>query len=501
MSTQEFLKDPWGQGKSHRAFEKSTFNIRPAPEFSTGEVLLSSLYRASGFEGLSEGKVKALGDQFSKSADRERRRGVEDGAIQPDTWRTVLDRLVQSPKVAQQSSKRFMSLSPVVPDAALYSGAARLSGNPWNPGQLVKRMVQMGAPSDEAAGRVWRNLHDALGVATDDDVWARWLQAEFESRRSGDVAWKRTELPALGGFPSSDRALFQYPAKQFVVDLEGIISAKSAMTRRQWISLLEAVLRIGSVSHVLWLCDVNDRIWRLARGLLEKDDPLGLESESDVVEQILSVKSRMLSFGHPAIPAMRDCASRYLSARLGMNRVLWALEELKAPVGALDSASGILAFLRAVDSQRQVLRAAGVLASYHELQDREVRTIGCKKGVGANLVEFSQYTLGQRQTMDETLRGYDQGYFLRKRGEARNSPWVLALGPAAVLAMAHCCLHEIKGPRSVHRLAAHLASYGIEFDLHGLNDSDLGRQLRMLGLVLDSPDAESGMLLVPPFAT
>ncbi|MFP3526660.1 hypothetical protein SB912_29660, partial [Pantoea sp. SIMBA_072] len=71
---------------------------------------------------------------------------------------------------------------------------------------------------------------------------------------------------------------------------------------------------------------------------------------------------------------------------------------------------------------------------------------------------------------------------------------------ASVLAMAHCCLHEVNGPRSVQRLAMHLASYGIEFDLHGLNDSDLGRQLRMLSLVLDSPDAESGMLLVPPFA-
>ena len=141
-----------------------------------------------------------------------------------------------------------------------------------------------------------------------------------------------------------------------------------------------------------------------------------------------------------------------------------------------------------------------MIGSYHQLQDKEVRTIACKKGVGSNLMEFAQYTLGQRQTMDETLRGYDQGYFLRKRGEARNSPWVLALGPASVLAMAHCCLHEVNGPRSVQRLARHLSSYGIEFDMHGLNDSDLGRQLRMLGLVLDSPDAESGMLLVPPFS-
>jgi hypothetical protein len=32
-----------------------------------------------------------------------------------------------------------------------------------------------------------------------------------------------------------------------------------------------------------------------------------------------------------------------------------------------------------------------------------------------------------------------------------------------------------------------------------IGSSELGRQLRMLGLILDSPDAESGILLVPPF--
>ena len=36
-------------------------------------------------------------------------------------------------------------------------------------------------------------------------------------------------------------------------------------------------------------------------------------------------------------------------------------------------------------------------------------------------------------------------------------------------------------------------------DHRDLPQNELGQQLRMLGLVLDSPDAESGMLLVPPF--
>jgi hypothetical protein len=208
----------------------------------------------------------------------------------------------------------------------------------------------------------------------------------------------------------------------------------------------------------------------------------------------------MLSFGHPAIPTLRDYASKYLSARLGLNCTLWTLDAMGGGVAQLGSVGAIRAFLATVKAKRGALNASAVIDKYHRLEDQEARTLACKKGVGSNIVEFAQYTLGRRQTREETLRGYDQGYFLRKRGEARNSPWVLALGPAAVLAMVHCCLHEVNGPRSVQRLATHLGAYGIELDLHGLNDSDLGRQLRMLGLVLDSPDAESGMLLVPPFA-
>lgn len=45
MSIAEYLVDPWK--KSHKAYSYSAFGIRPAPEFATSEVVVSSLYRAS----------------------------------------------------------------------------------------------------------------------------------------------------------------------------------------------------------------------------------------------------------------------------------------------------------------------------------------------------------------------------------------------------------------------------------------------------------------------
>ena len=114
-------------------------------------------------------------------------------------------------------------------------------------------------------------------------------------------------------------------------------------------------------------------------------------------------------------------------------------------------------------------------------------------------MEFASHSLQQRQTADETLRGYDQGYVLRKRGGAKAGPWCVYLGPVCVLALVHACLREAAGPRSVRALCEHLAAYGVEVDLGDVGTGELGSQLRMLGLVLDSPDAESGMLLIPPF--
>jgi hypothetical protein len=66
--------------------------------------------------------------------------------------------------------------------------------------------------------------------------------------------------------------------------------------------------------------------------------------------------------------------------------------------------------------------------------------------------------------------------------------------------MVYCCLSQVKGPRSISRLSKHLDAYGFDLGIDEISNGDLGRKLRMLGLVLDSPDAESGMLLVPPFA-
>lgn len=494
MSATEFRQDPWKH--SHEAYEQSTFNIRPAPEFATAEVVLASLYRSVGYPGYREGEVPAAGREFVKDALRPRPRQGVHTQVSQGTWSAILHEILESPKQPNQSSKRFLQLSPVVPDVALYSGSARLTTNSWNPGQLVQRMIRLGAGSEGDARRLWTRLQRALSVTTGDDIWARWLQGEFETRRRAVTSWTEAEWrESSGPWLDEEGRDVRVPAQQYVRDLSAIIDAKHCMTRKQWISLLESVLRLGVVTHVLWLCDVNDRLWRTAREVLEGHAPP--PDAAHLRRDVVTRRDKFLAYGTAAVSVIRAYASRYLNARLGLNLLLWELDALGRAPTRLSTSADLAALMATLADLRGSLDIAGMTRALDGIKEEHARTIACKKGIGSNLVEFGRHVLGQRQAAHESLRGYDQGYFLKQRSE--RGLWMVSMGPVAVLALVHCCLREAAGPRSVQRLCEHLDWYGLDVDRDDIAKSELGRMLRMLGLVLDSPDAESGMLLVPPF--
>ncbi len=496
MTLNQFRESPWQT--SHPIYSQSALAMTPAPEYASSEVILSSLYRAAGFQGLSEGAVPQAGRDLDREIQRfrNRKRPMEGAALDADSFNMMLHSALESPKLPNQSSKRFLQVTPLVPQTAAFSGSARLAGSPWSPGALVRRMVWLGASSVPAAEKLWENLFDALSVANDDDIFARFLQREL-SAWATEPGWTRAPSLPMPMLDPIDQDALRYPARQFFEDIEAIIEAKGSLTRRQWTSLLEAILRIGVVSHVLWLCDIHDRSWRCLREAMAGGGPTTVD---ETRQAMLPRTLAALSYGDRALATVKDQVSAFLLARLGLNATLWSLAEAGEVPGNLSTATGLFALCEAVRNARYTRALDGLASLVAELQERENRTVICRKGIGSNIMEFARHVLGQRQTANAVLRGYDQGYALRKRGTSTSSPWIVALGPVAVLALVHCSLSKTSGPRSVRRLAQHLQGYGISVDHRDIAQNDLGHQLRMLGLVLDSPDAESGMLLVPPFA-
>jgi hypothetical protein len=503
MSLMEFKQAPWRFSNS--IYQKSALAMSPAPEYASSEVLLASLYRTIGFESVSEGSVPQAGRDLDRRIQkfREKSQLPPSGAvIGVDAWHTVLHGILESPKLPNQSSKRFVQVTPLVPGAAIFSGSARLSSNSWPAGSLIRRMVCLGSKDQESAQRLWKNLFDSLSVNDNDDFFARWLEQETSSWNRSAGTWSLARIPeeeATTLTASDFQNIHFLPARRFAKDLEAIMQAKDSMTRRQWTSLLEAVLRLGAVSHVTWLCDVHAKIWSCLSATLSEG---AAPNEQEVRNAIFPEAPQYMAYGGKALQGIKDKVSSYLNARLGINTLLWSLKQIGTPYeGDFSSSKGIAALCQHIQNHRNALLRAGTLETVIDIREQEARALLCRKGIGSNLLEFARHALGQRQSAVPLLRGYDQGYILKKKGSSPSSPWIVSLGPVAVLALVHCALAGMGGPRSIHRLGLHLEAYGVTVDKHEIARNDLGHQLRMLGLVLDSPDAESGMLLLPPFHT
>ena len=505
MDPSEFIGNPWAKGNVHRAYAESFLHMRPAPEYASGEVVLASTYRQVGFDSsiVTEGKVPATGRAFQKQLDKGRRpvKGESGTGIDVEAWRRIVTGTLRSPKQPNQTAKRFLQISPVVPDASLYSLSARLSANSWNPGALVARIVQFGERSEASAQELWNELFHALSVGDDDDIWARFLQAEFSSWRtkSMEKPWSSPRtLDRDDAVQAWHSCSTEIPASRFVSDLSKILSLKNYLTRRQWISMVEAILRLGTASHILWTCHANAECFKMAREALQGTAPSSIEQ----VSRRVGVGRGFWRYGQYASTTLTNSATDFVKARAGLNLLLHQLEDMHGPdrlEGCLGNLKSFSAFLEWLGDERERFDLDAFRSGYQSVIEADQRLVAGKKGISSNVKEFLRHVLGQRQTAEAGLDSYDQGYFLAKKGSHKSARWAVGLGPVSVLALVHACTHNTRGPRTVDDFCRHLGEYGLEVESQDIPGSALGQTLRNLGLVLDSPDAEGGMVVVNPF--
>ena len=500
MQVDLLVEAPFKESLTHEHYSNSFLHMRPAPEYASGEVVLASLIRNVGFGPSFEGQVPKGGAELLKRVQKGKPSGEPLLAV--DTWQSVLESSLKSPKQPNQSSKRFLQLCPLVPDSALYSSSARLTSNSWNPGEMIKRIVAFGSPTHAAASRLWNDIFESLSVSeVDDDPWAISLQSEFVSWRGKDVSWSIQELPQndivdrwrSGGGTSA--------AGRFTSDLEQILKLKRSLTRRQWVSMLESLLRLATASHVLWICRANERTYQLFMQALQGISPHSQQSTRDK----LSVNTQgFWRYGQLAAETIEEYAREYLQARVGLNAIMHVVDELNWKLAgddiALGSPDSIHRSAVKLYEGRANFPIDRVRTIVQSVVDGNPRVFAVKKGVGSNIKEFLRHCLGQRQTAEEGMKSYDQGYWLRKNGYHNSAKWIVSAGPVAVLLLVYCCARRTLGPATTDDLCRHLAEYGITLkpdDVTGTGD--LGPTLRRMGLVTDSPDAEGGMLIRNPF--
>jgi hypothetical protein len=225
----------------------------------------------------------------------------------------------------------------------------------------------------------------------------------------------------------------------------------------------------------------------------------------------------LLQLADNSVPAIRRLLGEYAQGRIGINLLLFLLDEAGAPwrakIGQVTEnhptpADSVAAFLAHItDNRHEVTRVLAeqgnnsLIEAAGALADAEPRFLSGQKGLTRNLSFFFRYSLGQLQPVDDTQRQYDQGFLLYKQ-DRRGEKWLVQPAPGMLVVIVHCCSRSRGSiPASIEHLRAHLAAYGIGASADELRSGGTAREVERLGLVVESPDAGGGRLLVDPFLT
>ncbi len=517
MHVSEFEASP--TKNRHSVYEDSML-YSTAPEWSTGEVLLAAAYRRL-ILGVPESSVDL--DNIEKIP-----AAMPDVTGGTETWSRLLTQRggIASPlKHGQYSSLASRQLMPLVPSVARIAGVlGKRPRSRWNPSNLLLEAIGAGLGRQDGVALA-RQLGESLSIASTDDVFARFVEGSLQQGLQQVQPPPASVAPfhtlqlgeeMLRAFRSSQGAFRLCPAERFCKDLPAVLTTKPSLTRRQWTVLVESLLRLGLGMHVLWTCNANVIVWEHALQVASGSTaPTATEIETQVWQA--HDKSRpLLELGADAEPLIKRLIEKYAYARTGINLLLCRLDDAgvpwpqATPIGFNSSSgagapSALAGFLAHVSTHRLLIDAgdagqwlrARVGQMFDERED--LRDLArCDSGYTKNLFEFARHSLGQVKAKYPEQRCYDLAYLLAYAGERK--PLSLEPGPAMLVMLVHaCCAANPSIPVSLDDFRQRLGEYGLHVPAGELLDGKTGRDLARLGLVVDSPDAAGGRLLVPPF--
>lgn len=509
MTLEDFRKAPQKSEQNHPSYQASIF-AATAPEYATGEVLLGSIYRNlllnEPESTIDLDKLPSLAGKFPKDVGGE------------ELWNILLKQgAIGSPPPKRSPRQQLMPLVPEIARHACVLGGMR---SRWNPSNLLYETIGSGlGPRDGET--LLQELGGALEVGIDDDIFARFIEDSFKKiggKPTFSPPYKTVRLDGrkqsyVSGFRGKTGEVYN-PAERFCRDLGVIISQKKLLTRRQWTVLLEATVRIGLGMHLLWICQVNAITWSWLLSIADGNLPPTENEIENCLWQAHRETSPLLQLGGPAMPLIEQIIRKYAEARFGINLVLHRLEDagkgwtrvigystedgLPAPVMVWRFLDHVYRNRGALDSDP----ATWLRQTCQELLEEHSDLIKLDSGFSKNMKEFARHSLGQIDARDLEQKSYDQAYLFRNKNAAakRETLQIVVPGPAMLIAMVNACCHDkAKHLASLEDLRIHFADYGLYAPAGELAGGQAGKDLQKLGLVVDSPDAAGGRLLVPPF--
>ncbi len=512
---------------------KAFFQFPVIPEYLPSEVLMASCYRALGFSSLRDVSISQNGKALWKLVSLES--GLPPSPFNRNEVRRLLKDVLLSPEdPSQKRGQKYpdlLFLAPLVPATALFSNPIRLNrnatssgGNPWNVETLFKALVSYSSRDSADGEDLWNQLFTALSVIDDnDDFFARIVERLLQEyakhlKETGLVEasslpiWTKTQNDAANQgkvfLHPSDRATFsgQSPLDEIRNGLRLVLDLKPIFSRWQWLTILDAHLRMSMMAFVMWLLDLHH-----VASLAIQQYVLGGKQIPDIpsrefIRQLCSesredCKEDVFFYGEGFSKAQVRIVTRYARDVIRLAFFLDAAKELN-PVkfNSLDW-STVEGFVSSLKSFAPEFHAPEIRKDFENgyvaIADAEKKVLNPSKGRLKHFLEFFA-VLRQKAVIDgqrDFIR-YDQSFLVRKKGRYSRAPFIVDLGSVSCFTASYCCAkgrHVFPKPE----LKEYLEKFYVK--IRSTHDDQFVGHLKGLGLTMDSPDAGGGLMILNPF--
>lgn len=480
------------------------------PEQCSGEMLSAELQREFCFQPLDDALIQNTGSRLLK----ELRKSQDADAI----WLShFFDVIARYPVQARQAAKHDIAyVIPFIPSIALFSTPRRVTkrnegdtseqDRSWKPGPFIKECLSYCVPQ-ERLDDFFREVQSAVLVSDGDDLFARFMTETIDAALQKYLDFRISDKLSLDAYkhgrecfmPQAVRDRISIaPFKRFADDLKAILAVKHRIPRRQFMAMLESIVRIGTAAHVLWMCNINKRLEKDLFTLFKKDD--GTYLETQLFDALNMPAVGIMSYGMNFQTRMKEFFKSYEYSTKRLSFLLYRLKEVAALPAQTYDWSSPESFVRSVNGINEYIKTNPVFLDDYETDFSKHYLDAIKKYTlridcqATHLLRFVQTTLSQNnQPSNERYSRYDQSYLLRHRTHSNRSAIIVNAGAVTLMSLVHGCSCN-NSTVLLSNLIDALLAYGVSIP-PGETMELFKMQLRELGLTIDSPDAESGMVL------
>lgn len=487
------------------------FRHMRVPEQCSGEMLVAELQRVFCFHDLDDAFIQNTGSALLK----ELRKATDKDSVWLSNY---FEQIARYPVSAKQASKHDIPyVIPLIPSIAMFSSPRRVTkrnagddssaDRSWKPGLFIKECLSYCVREEEMQG-LFSEIQSALKVHNEGgDLFAKFLDVKVTDALERLVNVKVEEKSLGDSIPECKACIMPQgvrdgivyaPFKRFAEDIKAVVAVKDCVSRRQFMAMLEAVVRLGTSAHVLWTCSVYQKLEKIITSLIS-----GARSEIGEadIQSILDIpESGIFNYGVNFQLRLKEFFKDYELSSQRLNFLLYRIKNSNGYNPANLDWSTPSRLIKSVASISEYVKSHPEFYEEYEKEFSEYYRESIKRfslsvdSQSTHLLRFVMTTLSQNmQPKEVRFARYDQSYMVRHRTHSLRSASIINAGAVTLMTLVHCCSYKNSTVLLSNLLDAML-TYGIAVP-KGETMQKFKRQLRELGLTIDSPDAESGMVL------